>query len=363
MAPTHGDGALTPRPFPLLLIWTPLMTLELAPLLQHKRLLFVGGKGGVGKTTISAALAVAAADSGRRVLLVSTDPAHSLADAFDRPIGGHETQMAANLTALELDPDAEVDTYLERVMGQMRRYVGPDQMGELTRQLRLSKQSPGAQEAALLERLARLIESGLETYDLLIFDTAPTGHTLRLLSLPEVMAAWTDGLLKHNKRSEKLGQVLAHLTPGRSVDNPMKDPQDNAFEGMDDKSKALAETLLARQRLFHRTRHQLADPEQTGFLFVLTPEKLPILETERAVQSLKDAHIPVAGAVVNRLLPETEQQGFWAARFERQQRHLEDLNQRLKQLPKHPVPLMADDIQGLDALSQLGQQLLQPATA
>src|SRR5690625_7403727 len=102
-------------------------------------------------------------------------------------------------------------------------------------------------DAALIERISQLLDDGLKTYDLIIFETAPTGHTLRLLSLPEVIAAWTDGLLRHNQRSEQLGKVLSHLTPGRGVDNVLKGPQDPTREGLDDKSRRLAQTRQAAQ--------------------------------------------------------------------------------------------------------------------
>src|SRR5690554_1995774 len=99
--------------------------LDISKLITDRQLIMVGGKGGVGKTTVSSALAVAAAQNGRRVLLISTDPAHSLADAFNRKIGSQITRIAPNLDALELDPDAEAEAYLDRVMQQMRRFAGP----------------------------------------------------------------------------------------------------------------------------------------------------------------------------------------------------------------------------------------------
>ena len=324
--------------------------LDLDALLASRTLLMVGGKGGVGKTTTASALAIRAADQGRKVLLVSTDPAHSLADAFNRTIGNSPTCLAPGLTALELDPDDEVEAYLERVSAQMRRFATPDQFRELDKQLRLSRQSPGAQEAALLERISRLIDVDSRDYDLLIFDTAPTGHTLRLLSLPEVMAAWTQGLLRHSDKARKLGQVLGHLTPDKSVDSPLQDPTDHATAGLDPRSQEVADTLMARQRLFHRARRQLSDAAQTAFIFVLTPERLPILETQRAVASLTDNGIPVAGAVVNRVLPETADSAFFAARHARQQRHMEELAHALGTLPRKDLALQEDDIQGLEAI-------------
>ncbi len=335
------------------------MKLQLIPLLMTKRVLMCGGKGGVGKTTLSCALAIKAATLGRNTLLVSTDPAHSLADAFGLTIGAKETSVQPNLTVLELDPDTEVEAYLQRVLGQMRQYVGPDKVGELERQLRLTRHSPGAQEAALLERVAQLLDEGLQRFDLIVFDTAPTGHTLRLLSLPEVMAVWTEGLLKHNKRSEHLSSVLSHLTPGRSVDNPLADPSQHAVEGLDSKQQQLLSTLHARQSLFQRTRRCLSDVGQSAFLFVLTPEKLPLLETERAVDSLQHSHIPVAGLLINRVMPAAAaDNSFWQARLEQQATYLADIQQRLGKLPQQQIALQAQDIQGLSGLQQLAEQLL-----
>lgn len=322
-------------------------------LLTNKRVVLIGGKGGVGKTTVSAALAVLAAQHDKKVLLVSTDPAHSLADAFgETKIGDKITRLAPNLDVLELDPDQEVEQHLARVTAQLKRYTRPEMFSEIERQMRLTRQSPGAQEAALLERIAQTIELGLAEYDLVIFDTAPTGHTLRLLSLPEAMAAWTQGLLNANKRSAKLGEVLGHLTPkaGRDITNPLGDPAEHATDGMDERNKALTETLLKRQRLLTRTRELLLDHEKTALLFVLTPEKLPILETGRAVTTLLAEKLPLAGLVVNRILPDTADGSFLAQRREQEKIHLAQINYEFKNLAKFMIPLQATDIQGMSAL-------------
>ncbi len=328
-------------------------------LLTDKRVVLVGGKGGVGKTTTSSALAVLASQRGKKVLLVSTDPAHSLSDAFDRDIGDNITRIAENLDALELDPDREVEQHLARVTAQLKRFTRPDMFAEIERQMRLTRQSPGAQEAAMLERIAKVIEQGLADYDLVIFDTAPTGHTLRLLSLPEAMAAWTQGLLNTNKRAEKLGDVLGHLTPkaGRDVDNPLADPNEHATTGMDSRNKAITETLLARQRLLQRTREVLTDKSCTALLFVLTPEKLPILETGRAVHSLQQEKLPLAGLVVNRILPDSADGEFLAARRNQEKVHLAQIERDFSALPRYKVPLQATDIQGFAALQHMAALL------
>ncbi len=327
--------------------------------LLDKRLLWVGGKGGVGKTTVSASLAVLAARRGKRVLVVSTDPAHSLGDAFDRELGDRPRRLLPGLDALEIDPDVEVEAHLARVIEQMRRYAAPQMMAELERQMRLTRQSPGTQEAALLERLARLITDDEASYDLVIIDTAPTGHTLRLLSLPEAMAAWTDGLLAHNRKSEELGKVLSHLTPrrGRDLATPFDDPQEDPLSDLDERTREVAQTLITRRRLFHQARRRIEDVEHTGFLFVLTPERLPILETVRAVAALEEAKIPVAGTLVNRVIPAEADGRFLAARRAQEASYLARIDDELRHLPRPRLPLLASDVQGMEALEQMARRL------
>ena len=327
--------------------------------IDNKQIVFVGGKGGVGKTTISSALALQQAKRGRNVLLVSTDPAHSLADAFDNPIGDTITSMTERVDALEIDPDAEVEAHIARVMKTMKRFSKPDMYSEIERQMRLTQQSPGAQEAALLERIARLIDEKPADYDLIIFDTAPTGHTLRLLTLPEAMAAWTQGLLKQTERSKKLEGVLEHLSPkaGKDIANPMADPKQHESAELDDRTAEISETLLRRQRLFHRTRHVLTDASKTALIFVLTPEKLPILETSRAVTALRQEKLPIAGLVINRNLPDHADGEFFAKRRAQEAQYRNEIEHEFQDLQRVYLPLFPTDLHGLDALKDIAEKL------
>ncbi len=323
-----------------------------------RRLLGVGGKGGVGKTTTAAALALVAAEPARRCLLVSTDPAHSLGDLFGRPIGNQNTALTASLWALEIDPDRQADEHLEAVKARMRRLVHPRSFAEIDRQLDLARQAPGTMEAAMLERVADVMALAGDQYDQVIFDTAPTGHTIRLLSLPEVMAAWTDGLLGHRKRSARLGSALRHLGGGRVKGDDLSLIESAADHDEGSRDAQLNELLQTRRRKFVRARELLLDADASSFLLVLNPDRLSVLETIKAHDTLTRFSVPVTGLVVNRVLPTEADGAFLDARRRQETRYLEEIDRVFSRLPRVRVPLLPDEVHDMETLRRLGRLIL-----
>lgn len=329
--------------------------------LADRRIIFVGGKGGVGKTTVAAAVALHLADRGRRALVVSTDPAHSLGDVFSVSIGDRPRELAPRLQGLEIDPDAQVDGYLAEVKQSMRELVQPSMYHEIDRQVELARSSPGSVEAAMLERVSELMIDESGTYDAIVFDTAPTGQTLRLLSLPEIMAAWTDGLLRHRQRSDEMGDFIGRMggkaAPRAQGDDLSHFDRPGEAEAGDPRFARLRETLVGRRRTFQRARRLLLDESTTGFVLVLIPERLPVLETRRAIDALKRFGVPLVGLVVNRVLPEGPLGDFLEQRRGQERRYLDQIRKDLGDLPNLRVPLFSRDVGGLEALREVGQHL------
>lgn len=323
-----------------------------------RRFLFVGGKGGVGKTAIAASLATLSAERGKSCLVVSTDPAHSLGDIFGQSIGPQQTTLAGGLIGLELDPEVETVRYIGGVKRNMRRLVRPALYGEVDRQMDLARDAPGAVEAAMLERMAELMAESLDQYDLVIFDTAPTGHTLRLLSLPEVMSAWSEGLLRHQERSGHFARLLAKLGQDKREDNPPSYIDQESERRSTDPASVVRELLLERRRKFHRARRFLLDANLTAFLLVLTPERLPILESRKALQRLRQFHIPVPALVINRLLPQAAEGEFFKKRRAQEAAYLREIDHAFATIPRYRVPLLERDIHDLAAIRRIGELLV-----
>ena len=289
-----------------------------------KKIIFVGGKGGVGKSTSSAAIALESSIRGYKTLLISTDPAHNVGHIFDMKIGGKISVIETNLYALEIDPERETDLYIKTVKENIKGAVQPTMMEEVYRQLDTAKSSPGADEAALFDKLISIIIEESEHYDKLIFDTAPTGHTIRLLSLPELMGSWIEGLLSKRHRTNETYTRLLH--DGERVEDPIFD------------------VLLERKNRFNIARQIMLDKKQTGFIFVLNPEKLPIIETKNAVDILERYDLYVQTLIINRVLPDHEEGGFFQQRKEHQAPYLEEINSTFRGKELLVVPFFSHDI-------------------
>ena len=316
--------------------------------LFDRRIIFVGGKGGVGKTTTAGALALMAAESGRSTLLVSTDPAHSLGDVFDTRIGNEETSLGRNLSGLEIDPEAEAESHIATVKMSMKSLVAPKMYKEVDRQLELTRYSPGTMEAALLERMADLMAQARGRFDLLIFDTAPSGHTIRLLSLPEVLGAWSDGMLGHRDRSRKLGELLEVFGRDHSKEEP-----DDSRDGR------IQDILLTRRRKFHRARELLTDPAITAFLLVINAERLPILESKKTLDLLDRFNIPVTGMIVNRLLPPEADGEFLRERRLQEDEYRAEIDQTFAGLRRIYLNLLPHDVHGLETLRKISKAIME----
>ena len=328
-----------------------------------QRVVFVGGKGGVGKTTTASALALTFAQRGERTLLVSTDPAHSLGDLFDRQIGDEETEVVAGLSALEIDQGREVDRYLQSVKRNLRELVRPEMYKDIDSQMELTRMSPGAQEAALLERVSRILMEAPDRYSRVVFDTAPTGSTLRLLSLPEVMTAWMEGLLKRRERAESFRESLRGVWRDEEVSGEGQSSAGEVKGGREERrAQRIREILDARRHRFSRARRILQDPERSAFILVMIPEKLAILESHRAYLALSEARIPVTGVVVNRVLPAGALGEFLESRRGQEALYLQEIEEKFGEIPRVRIPLMEEDVGNLDGLRFIARQLDLPAT-
>jgi len=322
--------------------------------LETQPIIFIGGKGGVGKTTTAASLASYYASQQQKTLIVSTDPAHSLGDVLNVRLNNEKTVISPYLDAIELNPDVIVDEHFAQVERTIKAYANPDMMPKIREHLRLSKSAPGAQEAAMLESMCHhLVEAADAGYEHIIFDTAPTGHTLRLLVLPEMMGAWTDGLLAQQRRQAKLRSVATHLDSHNKKDSQKNDVANPFAAKKSDRWEQAVSVLEKRKQLFRQAGLLLHDRTQTAIVLVMTADVLPLAETKRAIEQLEDSKLMPAAIVINQLISTNQSDEFWRRRAERQQHLLQDIEQNFTKYPLYPIYLQQTDVRGTDALSAL----------
>lgn len=316
------------------------------------RLLLFGGKGGVGKTTTSSATAVWLADAGLKVLLVSSDPAHSTSDSLDVKLGPVpvEVEGVPGLYGLEMDPEAKLSNLLPKVgeamnsmgsggmgglggLGMMLDPSAKDELDDMKSDIKTADMIlPGLDEALAFDELLKHMEN--PTWDVVVFDTAPTGHTLRFLSLPELIEAWSGRLLRLMRVSGGIRSMLF----GRKESDAMKE-----------------ELERFRRRVLH-VRRVLSDPATSSFTLVTIPERMGINETLRAHSSLLEYNLPIGGCLVNRITPEFDHP-FLQKRRQQELERIEELEERLDGVNVGQLELADGEIVGVAALREVGGML------
>jgi arsenite/tail-anchored protein-transporting ATPase len=308
--------------------------------LIDQQVVFFGGKGGVGKTTCSAAFALAASRKGQRILLVSTDPAHSTADIFQAAIGPVERELQPRLTALEIDAEGEASRYISGVKSDIERMFSPGVIREAHRQIEMAAASPGLLEVALLDRMIDLILNRGRAYDTIVLDTAPTGHTLQLLRMPDAITTWIQALLRHRRAMLEIDRGAEQTSEAAAAADPV------------------VAALERRHERLAQLRRIMTDRSRTSFVFVMIPERLAIEETARAAEQLADTGVDVAGLVVNRVLPDGLEGEFYRSRKAQEEIYLKEIDRRFARLPRVRVRQLPRDVYGLESLALVSDQLV-----
>ncbi len=293
------------------------------------KLIFFSGKGGVGKTTCSVAYALFSAQKGLKTLLVSTDPAHSTSDIFDKQIDYQIKNIAKNLDAIEISGERESKLYMEGVRLSLKKVVSPVIIEQINKQIDAASISPGTEEAALFDKMIEIIIEKKDEYDRIIFDTAPTGHTIRLLTLPELLGAWLDTLIQKREKSINLLTMAGKIEKTKAKEE-QEDP--------------VVKILKRRYERINKAKEIMMDEGLLSFIFVINAEKLPIDETVKAINILEKYNILVDGIVVNKILPKDMQDEFWINKKKQEEKYLDKINTIFKGKKIFTLPLLMEDM-------------------
>lgn len=300
------------------------------------RIVLYTGKGGVGKTSVAAATALRAAQLGYRVLAMSTDPAHSLGDCLDVALGAQPRRLARRLWAQEVDVSHEIDVH----WGTLQRWVATLLSWRGVSEVQAQEMAvlPGMEELASLIYLVGYYERG--EYDLVVVDCAPTGETLRLLSLPDALRWWMERIFPIERALARVMRpVLSRLT-----DLPL--PDDQVY--------ASVEALYSNLDHMHAI---LSDPATSSVRLVVTPERMVIKEAQRAFTYFNLFGYSTDLVVCNRVIPQAVADAYFATWKEKQEQYLRQVGEAFSPLPILRAPLLEQEVVGLAALERLAEAL------
>jgi arsenite/tail-anchored protein-transporting ATPase len=314
------------------------------------RYVFFGGKGGVGKTVMAGATAAWLAREGKRTLLASTNPVHSLSGLLDQDVFGRHTEVkgAENLWAFEIDTHQAIERSKKEIREKVQWFLKfADIKTQANEFVEAATMNPAFEESAMFENMVELMFK--DEYEVYVFDTAPTANARRLLGMSKVYGLWVNKMVKSREEAQSLRELLSFSKKKE------EDP--------------LMQYLLDFRERIGKAKELLTDPEKTAFFFVTLPEALPIAVIKRFISWFTDFGIPVGGVVVNQVITPEEGESlpdFVKNRVAMQQEHLGVIGETFGDQVRAVLPLYDDELQGIDDLKMAAGELFrdgEPSTS
>jgi arsenite-transporting ATPase len=309
----------------------------------ERRYIMFGGKGGLGKTTFSAATAYWLAQQGKKVLVFSVDPQASLSDIFQKDIFGKgPVKIMENLWAQEIDADQHIKAYQNEIRQKILDMYGFDEVPEEIEQyIQAASAEPAMEESAIFDAVVDIVVQG--DYDYYIYDLVPLGHALYYLSMAKVYDEWINKITKLREEMREYEEMVSRLKREKETEE----------------DHILSELQYIRGRI-NASSQILTDKLKTAFFFVVVPEEMIIFDTKKAAELFAKFDVPIAGYVVNRILPEsllkeTDVPPYLRNRMQMQQGYLAKIEEDLGQQVVAQVPEMERDVTGLEMIKKLSE--------
>jgi arsenite-transporting ATPase len=305
------------------------------------RYTFFGGKGGVGKTSLAGITAVHLASQGKRTLLASTNPVHSLSGLLDQDVFGKPTAVDGvdNLSAFEIDTKQSIERSKQEIREKVQWFLKFAEVKTKADEfVSAATMNPAFEESAMFENMIDLIFK--DEYEAYVFDTAPTANARRLLGMSKVYSLWVSKMVKSREEAQSLRQILS-------------------FSKKEEEDPLMQYLIDFRERIGHAQK-LLTDPDKTAFFFVTLPEALPIAVIRRFIDWFTDFGIPVGGVVVNQVIDTTDTEGapeFVRNRIEMQRNYLGQIEETFGDRVRGALPLYDDEIRGVDSLRRAAKEL------
>jgi len=313
----------------------------------ERRYIMFGGKGGLGKTTFSAATAYYLAKKGHKVLVFSVDPQASLSDIFERDIFGQgAVEIMPNLYAQEIDADRHIKEYQDEIRQKIYDMYGLDEIPEeIESYIQAAAAEPAMEESAIFDQVVDIVLSA--EYDYYIYDLVPLGHALYYLSMANVYDEWIDKITSLRQEMDEYGQVASLIKRDKETEEDM----------------ILKELMDIKYRI-NTSSGILTDKEKTAFFFVIIPEEMILLDTQKAAGLFAKYQVPLSGYVVNRVIPpELGQQSipeYLRNRLEMQKGYLERIDELFGQDVLARIPEFERDITGLAMIEKVAVSMFGP---